>query len=71
MNLNVIEKDIHQTTEDSQNSTSDFVNVDISEFYGEDFVGAEYVEVTEDVLDYIIAQKRIEKRKEIIKIVWV
>jgi len=36
MKLNVIEKDIHQTTEDSQNSTSDFVNVDISEFYGEE-----------------------------------
>ncbi len=39
--------------------------IKLSEFYGEDFVGAENVEVTEDVLDYIIAQKRVEKRKEI------
>lgn len=39
--------------------------IKVSEFYGTDFVGPEQVEVTEEVLDYFIAQKRIEKKKEI------
>lgn len=39
--------------------------IKVSEFYGTDFVGPEQVEVTEEVLDYLIAQKRIEKKKEI------
>lgn len=37
----------------------------VSEFYGTDFVGPEQVEVTEEVLDYLIAQKRVEKKKEV------
>lgn len=39
--------------------------VKVSEFYGTDFVGPEQVEVTEEVLDYLISQKRIEKKKEV------
>lgn len=39
--------------------------IKVSEFYGTDFVGPEQVEVTEDVLDYLIAQKRFEKKKEV------
>ncbi len=39
--------------------------IKVSEFYGTDFVGPEQVEVTEEVLDYLIAQKRIEKKKEV------
>lgn len=39
--------------------------IKVSEFYGTDFVGPKQVEVTEDVLDYLISQKRIEKKKEV------
>ncbi len=39
--------------------------IKVSEFYGTDFVGPEQVEVTEEVLDYLISQKRIEKKKEV------
>lgn len=58
-------KKYFSSTERSNIPSISAASIKVSEFYGTDFVGPEQVEVTEEVLDYLISQKRIEKKKEV------